>query len=343
MARPSVEETPASRFHSAALLYLRHLLHGAHAIARFEGIVQALPGTAAWIRAVKLIDAGVLPLEALRFLPRSAASELAGARLSGPALFHGLAGTVDPPGLCRFLAGETELQRQTWDGPEPDGPDLTILANGLGALTAPDGHALGLRASLGHIAVFPGTGGPARPVTYGGYMAPLPGGGVAMGATYDPVAPQAVRADAPIQPDALERIRALASGPVPDLLDTVDCTNPNLRAAYRATTPDHMPLAGALPNEGSYISAYRDLHKYGNNAVYPRAEYWHSLYVFTGLGSRGLTTAPLAAELIASQICGDPWPVERAIADALHPARTLIRALKQPPDRRKFSHAPGKM
>jgi tRNA 5-methylaminomethyl-2-thiouridine biosynthesis bifunctional protein len=36
----------------------------------------------------------------------------------------------------------------------------------------------------------------------------------------------------------------------------------------------------------------------------------------------------LAAELIASQIEGDPWPIERELAEALDPARFLLRALR---------------
>ncbi|HLS98177.1 MAG TPA: hypothetical protein VK018_05590, partial [Porticoccaceae bacterium] len=48
-----------------------------------------------------------------------------------------------------------------------------------------------------------------------------------------------------------------------------------------------------------------------------------------GHGSRGLTYAPLAAELIASGICGEPAPLPRGLAIALHPARFLIRDLKR--------------
>ena len=43
-------------------------------------------------------------------------------------------------------------------------------------------------------------------------------------------------------------------------------------------------------------------------------------------GSRGLVWAALAAELIASELEGEPLPVEGALADALHPSRVARRA-----------------
>ena len=53
------------------------------------------------------------------------------------------------------------------------------------------------------------------------------------------------------------------------------------------------------------------------------------LYGAYGYGSRGLVWAALGAELIASQIAGEPLPVPRGLADAFDPARFLIRALRQ--------------
>ncbi|EGD01892.1 bifunctional tRNA (mnm(5)s(2)U34)-methyltransferase/FAD-dependent cmnm(5)s(2)U34 oxidoreductase, partial [Burkholderia sp. TJI49] len=52
------------------------------------------------------------------------------------------------------------------------------------------------------------------------------------------------------------------------------------------------------------------------------------LYGAFGYGSRGLVWAALGAELIASQLEGEPWPLERELADAVDPARFLIRALR---------------
>ncbi len=77
------------------------------------------------------------------------------------------------------------------------------------------------------------------------------------------------------------------------------------RAAIRATTPDRLAIAGALPSV--------------DGAPQP------GLWVLAGLGSRGLVTAALLAELVVSEILGEPLPVERALADAVRPARFAER------------------
>ena len=49
------------------------------------------------------------------------------------------------------------------------------------------------------------------------------------------------------------------------------------------------------------------------------------LYGLLGYASRGLTWAPLAAELLAAQLEGEPIPIELALLQALDPARFLLR------------------
>ena len=71
------------------------------------------------------------------------------------------------------------------------------------------------------------------------------------------------------------------------------------RVAFRATTPDRLPVAGKL-----------------GERVYGAFAY----------GSRGLVWAALAAELIASELEGEPLPVEGTLVRALEPARFRRRA-----------------
>jgi tRNA 5-methylaminomethyl-2-thiouridine biosynthesis bifunctional protein len=71
------------------------------------------------------------------------------------------------------------------------------------------------------------------------------------------------------------------------------------RVAFRAVTPDRLPVVGKIA-EGVYGAfAY---------------------------GSRGLLWAALAAELIACELEGEPLPVEGALADSLSPSRFARRA-----------------
>ena len=55
---------------------------------------------------------------------------------------------------------------------------------------------------------------------------------------------------------------------------------------------------------------------------------WHDgLYVNSGHGSRGLITAPLCGELLAAWLNDEPLPLPRAVAEACHPNRFLLRKL----------------
>jgi len=71
------------------------------------------------------------------------------------------------------------------------------------------------------------------------------------------------------------------------------------RVAFRSVAPDRLPIAGRI-----------DAGVYGAFAY----------------GSRGLIWAALAAELIASQLEGEPLPLEGKLADALDPLRFTKRA-----------------
>ena len=74
------------------------------------------------------------------------------------------------------------------------------------------------------------------------------------------------------------------------------------RVAFRAVAPDRLPVVGRL--DGDVYGAF-------------------------GYGSRGLVWAALAAELIASQLEGEPLPLEGLLVDALAPARFAARAARR--------------
>ena len=62
---------------------------------------------------------------------------------------------------------------------------------------------------------------------------------------------------------------------------------------------------------------------------------WPGLHGLLGYASRGLIWAPLAAELLAAQLGGEPLPIESSLAQALDPGRFLLKEprLGAPPRR----------
>jgi tRNA 5-methylaminomethyl-2-thiouridine biosynthesis bifunctional protein len=89
------------------------------------------------------------------------------------------------------------------------------------------------------------------------------------------------------------------------------------RVGFRAATPDRLPLVGALPDVSASLP--RDCRL----ADLPRQP---GLFGLLGLGSRGLVWSALAAETLASQLDGDPMPLEGDLLDAMDPGRFHLRA-----------------
>ncbi len=116
---------------------------------------------------------------------------------------------------------------------------------------------------------------------------------------------------------------------LPALSEHISTDELDGRAALRTTTADHLPLIGPAPDFDRYFSSYHDIDKGKKGARYINAPYHKDVYICTGFGARGLIGAPLAAEILASEICAMPLPLEQSLMHAVHPARFIIRGLKR--------------
>ena len=134
---------------------------------------------------------------------------------------------------------------------------------------------------------------------------------------------------------------ALSSGEQQANIDGINALVPGMlassgepagRVSFRAVSTDRVPVAGCVPDLDAFNQDYHDLRHGKPARHYPAGRYLPGLYVTTAHGSRGLTSCFLSAELIASMACGDPMPVEKAVADYLNPARFIIRQLKRKRD-----------
>ena len=95
----------------------------------------------------------------------------------------------------------------------------------------------------------------------------------------------------------------------------------------RAASPDKTPYAGPVPNAAAWQRDYVVLRKDASKVPSIPGEHYPGLWISTAHGSRGLASAPLCAEVIASRLCDEPLPVEQPLVDHLHPGRRLITAL----------------
>jgi tRNA 5-methylaminomethyl-2-thiouridine biosynthesis bifunctional protein len=178
------------------------------------------------------------------------------------------------------------------------------------------------RSVRGQLTLLPAGSAPElrMPVIGEGYAVPLANGITLTGATYDIDDPDpALRAEGHIE--NLERVANM----LPSFSAALSAQQAfDGRVAFRCVTSDRMPMIGALADEAAAIADAVRLRGAWPRDL-PRAD---GLYGAFAYGSRGLVWAALGAELIASQIEGEPWPIERELAEAIDPARFLLRALR---------------
>lgn len=104
------------------------------------------------------------------------------------------------------------------------------------------------------------------------------------------------------------------------------------KARLRCMTPDHLPMVGAMPDINAHKALYPHLSKDKRWHYNQPAPVIDNLYLLTGLGARGLCTAPLLADILTADICGTPYPLDNEQLFNLAPNRFVIRDII----RRKF-------
>ncbi|TPE54740.1 bifunctional tRNA (5-methylaminomethyl-2-thiouridine)(34)-methyltransferase MnmD/FAD-dependent 5-carboxymethylaminomethyl-2-thiouridine(34) oxidoreductase MnmC [Maribrevibacterium harenarium] len=159
-----------------------------------------------------------------------------------------------------------------------------------------------------------------------GYVSPPLDGHLNFGATYDLTSNEILPTLASHSTN-LNKLANLLN------IDTENIAPENLtgRVGFRCTVADYAPIVGPVSNPQVLLESYAPLRQ---NAKWQPTELLNNgilegLYVNVGHGSRGLVSAPLSAEYLASVISGAPSPLESAVAESIHPNRFAIRQLKR--------------
>jgi tRNA 5-methylaminomethyl-2-thiouridine biosynthesis bifunctional protein len=105
----------------------------------------------------------------------------------------------------------------------------------------------------------------------------------------------------------------------------VDTRGNDARCGVRCATRDHLPMVGNVPDYDATLSQYATLAEHQTQA--PTAPVYRNLFVLGALGSRGLCSAPLTAEILAAQMSHEPLPLDRETLAALNPNRLWVRKL----------------
>ncbi|HEY3432950.1 MAG TPA: bifunctional tRNA (5-methylaminomethyl-2-thiouridine)(34)-methyltransferase MnmD/FAD-dependent 5-carboxymethylaminomethyl-2-thiouridine(34) oxidoreductase MnmC [Rhodocyclaceae bacterium] len=289
------------------------------------------------------IEALNLPPDYARYVNAAEASALAETPLATGAWYYPGSGWLSPPTLCNALlrrwpsqisirydttVASLRQEQGQWQALAADGTVIAqapvlILATAIGILEHfPD---LPLSSIRGQVSFAPAEYlPPIKAALCGnGYLTPAVQGQHCFGATYD------FEDDDPNpRPEGhitnINHLKALLPG-----LDTSPLNPEQMqgRVGFRTATLDRLPLVGPVPDQASFLA-----DPLRREAQLPEVPRHPGLHCLVGLGSRGMVWAPLAAELLAAQLCGEPLPLERDLADALDPARFLLRTQRKSKD-----------
>ncbi|HEY1608519.1 MAG TPA: bifunctional tRNA (5-methylaminomethyl-2-thiouridine)(34)-methyltransferase MnmD/FAD-dependent 5-carboxymethylaminomethyl-2-thiouridine(34) oxidoreductase MnmC [Paraburkholderia sp.] len=338
------DDSSAARITRAAFLYaLRNwaaLSAKGHSPARGKGGLLHLATDDETRAVAAALDSFGYPSDYVMPVTREHAMQIAGVELAHGGWFYPHGGWIEPASLCAAqcaAAGDAldarfgvrverlERHRDEWIAIDESGHEIArapvvVFANAHDAARCASLDFAPTRSVRGQLTLV--THSPLAnlrvPVIGDGYAVPRADNVTLIGATYEVDDTDDALRDAG-HDENLERVAHM----LPELRRADGSFTG--RVAFRCVTSDRMPMLGALADEPA---ARRDADRLAGAwpLDLPRATGLYGAFAF---GSRGLVWSALGAELVAAQIEGEPWPLERELADHLDPARFLQRALRQ--------------
>ncbi len=278
-----------------------------------------------------------LPNSLLNQVNQDEASHIAGVALNFGGIFFPSAGWVNPSAWCHLLTAHenisvktsTEALRiiragevwQVWDAHHCIAEAaVVIIACANDSLQFEQSSHCTLQAVRGQVSLLPSNAvsEQLKAVVCGeGYFTPAHQQMHCLGATF-------ATDDHALDVREADHLHNLNNLQVtsPTLYDALKHQKLQGRVAFRSTTKDYFPLLGQLID-------VKQLHakppRYNDN---PQTLPWlDGLYVNAGHGSKGLISAPLCAEVLASVICREPSPISKDLMSAMEPNRFALRAL----------------
>ncbi|WP_448213360.1 bifunctional tRNA (5-methylaminomethyl-2-thiouridine)(34)-methyltransferase MnmD/FAD-dependent 5-carboxymethylaminomethyl-2-thiouridine(34) oxidoreductase MnmC [Colwellia sp. MEBiC06753] len=159
-------------------------------------------------------------------------------------------------------------------------------------------------------------------VCHKGYLTPAHNQQFCIGATFDKN-----ERDTNVRPeDDIYNIEMLKKS-MPEYPEIANSDIVASKARLRATTPDHFPVAGPVPKTDEHKAIYAKLAQDKNWRFDTPAPYYPNLYVMSGLGARGLCSAPLASDILVADLCNLPYPVDSKMRFNLAANRFVIKDL----------------
>ena len=275
-----------------------------------------------------------------RFVDNAEASKIAGIALKAGGIFLPQAGSVNPQLLCVALSNHALIKVQTAQNvlaitPYQNGwqvqiKDGTLAAENVVICNANDikqfsfctytntnAKVIPVRGQVDFFAPNAASAYLKTIICSDHYLSPAVDGMHSIGTTYAPndTNPAISAADTQSNLNALRTIS-------PEIYAGISLNDVQSRVSWRSQTLDYRPLAGQLLDEAKLRASPP---RY--NANLTDLSWLHGLYVNAGHGSKGMITAPLCGELVASLITKMPLPLDGKLASSVNPSRFLLREL----------------
>jgi len=322
-----------ARFNRAAALQAQRAVHDAGGTV--SGLLRLDAAEASAMNAV--LEKLGLPTDYVRAVTAAEASTLSGLPLQQSAWHYPGGGWVQPARLARawmtqaapsaHFVGGTPVARlqakgsawQLLDAHDQviDQAEVVVLANAGDALRLLGHPSWPIEPVRGQISLcdkslLPTL--PQLPIAGAGYLLPELNGMALFGASS-----QVGDMDGAVRDDDHRHNLAQLARLIGSTVD-VPMTALQGRTGWRWVAQDKLPVIGAVPDLHTHVDRPLDQPR-----LVPRLP---GLYVFTALGSRGITWSPLGARVLASLITGAPSPLEASLLDAIDPARFVSRAVR---------------
>lgn len=295
------------------------------------GLIQLAWSDAEQSRQRRFVERNQYPEEILRPVNRGEAEALTGAKLASGGLWFPGCGWLEPNKLCESLALQPGIKRvfsypvkniESCDGGwrvsgvNTQGSDIladqvVICAGHLTPELIPVPGPFRFKAIRGQVTYLPATliEHPHAVICGARYLNPVhntQGESLAVvGATFD-LHSKETAATTESHRENIQAVSSMVPGVIPENLAIGDLPDQlEGRVGFRCTTHDYQPVAGMLSDTQG-----RDME---------------GLYLLTGMGSKGLTYAPLLAEFVADQLTGQPQALPVTLARRLATGRMRQR------------------
>ena len=303
--------------------------------------------------------------DTIQYVSAQRASHIANTNIPHPALYFPRLGWLNPRMLCKWLSHHSRIQhiyntevhaierhKESWrlitkatNETNSDSDkhifDAIVIANAVDANRFEQTRELPIKSIRGQVTHYPSTLASSQLSTVvcgRGYIAPSLVADTQAASNYHCIGASfnLHSHSTQLSPDDHNGNIQHINQQAPELFNNGSPAMSTLdgRVGFRCTTPDYLPIVGAVPVDEAIKKDFYTLRHDAKQPIDQAGQYYPHLYINIGHGSRGLAYTPLSSEILACMISGSPPPIAQDLIHKLNPTRFIIRDIIRSADRK---------